>query len=122
MIQVEEPVPSMSKSDRPSKAAGLDAVPPARPAQWYLRYLFGGLFLVLCVGSIIVFCFWYPDTSIDPAPYHLGLGVLILVVIILQESFHALQKCSAARLMRLSSETPATQRNEIDIRDRLGCR
>lgn len=63
-------------------------------------YIFGGFCSVLWVGVIIFFICWRPLGDPDPAPYNLGLGILLLIVIFLQASFSAFQDWSTARTMK----------------------
>ncbi len=49
---------------------------------------------------IIFFICWRPLGDPDPAPYNLGLAILVLIVIFLQASFSAFQDWSTARTMK----------------------
>lgn len=64
-----------------------------------LKYVFGGFCSVLWIGVIIFFVCWRPLGDPHPAPYNLGLGVLVLIVILLQASFSAFQDWSTAKTM-----------------------
>ena len=63
------------------------------------RYVFGGFCSVLWVGVIIFFICWRPLGDPNPAPYNLGLAVLVLIVIFLQACFSAFQDWSTAKTM-----------------------
>jgi sodium/potassium-transporting ATPase subunit alpha len=62
-------------------------------------YVFGGFCSVLWIGVIIFFICWRPLGDPDPAPYNLGLAILVLIVIFLQACFSAFQDWSTARTM-----------------------
>lgn len=64
-----------------------------------LQYVFGGFCSILWVGVIIFFICWRPLGDPDPAPYNLGLAILVLIVIFLQACFAAFQDWSTARTM-----------------------
>lgn len=64
-----------------------------------LVYVFGGFCSVLWVGVVIFFICWRPLGDPDPAPYNLGLAVLVIIVILLQACFSAFQDWSTARTM-----------------------
>lgn len=64
-----------------------------------LIYVFGGFCSVLWVGVIIFFICWRPLGDPNPAPYNLGLAVLVIIVILLQACFSAFQDWSTARTM-----------------------
>jgi sodium/potassium-transporting ATPase subunit alpha len=74
-----------------------------RQRQNYLKkllvYLFGGFCSVLWVGVAIFFICWRPLGDPTPAPYNLGLAILVIIVILLQASFSAFQDWSTARTM-----------------------
>ncbi|PMD37745.1 putative Na/K ATPase alpha 1 subunit [Hyaloscypha variabilis F] len=80
---------------------GKNALPRLR--QNYLKkllvYLFGGFCSILWVGVIIFFICWRPLGDPDPAPYNLGLAILVIIVILLQACFSAFQDWSTARTM-----------------------
>lgn len=61
-------------------------------------YVFGGFCSVLWVGVIIFFLCWRPLGK-PPAPYNLGLAILVLIVIFLQACFSAFQDWSTKRTM-----------------------
>ncbi|KAJ5825244.1 hypothetical protein N7474_002382 [Penicillium riverlandense] len=65
-----------------------------------LKYVFGGFCSVLWIGVIIFFICWRPLGDPNPAPYNLGLAILVLIVIFLQASFSAFQDWSTARTMK----------------------
>ena len=65
-----------------------------------LKYIFGGFCSILWIGVIIFFICWRPLGDPDPAPYNLGLAILVLIVIFLQASFSAFQDWSTARTMK----------------------
>ncbi|KAJ5613412.1 hypothetical protein N7510_006606 [Penicillium lagena] len=65
-----------------------------------LKYVFGGFCSILWIGVIIFFICWRPLGDPDPAPYNLGLAILVLIVIFLQASFSAFQDWSTARTMK----------------------
>jgi sodium/potassium-transporting ATPase subunit alpha len=80
-------------------------------------YVFGGFCSVLWIGVIIFFICWRPLGNPDPAPYNLGLAILVLIVIFLQASFSAFQDWSTARTMKsilnlLPAETVAMREGE----------
>jgi sodium/potassium-transporting ATPase subunit alpha len=62
-------------------------------------YVFGGFCSVLWVGVIIFFICWRPLGDPNPAPYNLGLAILVLIVIFLQACFSAFQDWSTAQTM-----------------------
>ncbi|KAH8819371.1 putative Na/K ATPase alpha 1 subunit [Xylogone sp. PMI_703] len=62
-------------------------------------YVFGGFCSVLWIGVIIFFICWRPLGDPNPAPYNLGLAILVLIVIFLQACFSAFQDWSTARTM-----------------------
>ncbi|EON67490.1 Na+/K+-exchanging ATPase alpha subunit [Coniosporium apollinis CBS 100218] len=62
-------------------------------------YVFGGFCSVLWIGVVVFFICWRPLGEPNPAPYNLGLAILILIVIFLQASFSAFQDWSTARTM-----------------------
>lgn len=62
-------------------------------------YIFGGFCSVLWVGAIIFFICWRPLGNPDPAPYNLGLAILVIIVIFLQAGFSAFQDWSTAKTM-----------------------
>ncbi|KAJ9647723.1 hypothetical protein H2199_001497 [Coniosporium tulheliwenetii] len=64
-----------------------------------LIYVFGGFCSVLWIGVGVFFICWRPLGDPNPAPYNLGLAILILIVIFLQASFSAFQDWSTARTM-----------------------
>lgn len=74
-----------------------------RRKQNYLKklliYVFGGFCSVLWIGVIIFFICWRPLGDPNPAPYNLGLGILVIIVIFLQACFSAFQDWSTARTM-----------------------
>ena len=77
-------------------------------------YVFGGFCSVLWIGVIIFFICWRPLGDPNPAPYNLGLAILVIIVIILQASFSAFQDWSTARTMKsilnlLPAETVAVR-------------
>jgi sodium/potassium-transporting ATPase subunit alpha len=79
--------------------------------------VFGGFCSVLWIGVIIFFICWRPLGNPDPAPYNLGLAILVLIVIFLQASFSAFQDWSTARTMKsilnlLPAETVAMREGE----------
>ncbi len=80
---------------------GKNAVP--RHRENYLKkllvYLFGGFCSVLWVGVIIFFICWRPLGDPSPAPYNLGLAILVIIVILLQACFSAFQDWSTTRTM-----------------------
>ncbi|KAH8700930.1 putative Na/K ATPase alpha 1 subunit [Talaromyces proteolyticus] len=65
-----------------------------------LKYIFGGFCSVLWIGVIIFFICWRPLGDPNPAPYNLGLAILVLIVIFLQASFSAFQDWSTAQTMK----------------------
>lgn len=65
-----------------------------------LKYIFGGFCSILWVGVIIFFICWRPLGNPDPAPYNLGLAVLVMISIFLQAAFSAFQDWSTARTMK----------------------
>jgi len=81
-------------------------------------YVFGGFCSVLWVGVIIFFICWRPLGDPNPAPYNLGLAILVLIVIFLQASFSAFQDWSTARTMKsilnlLPAETVVIREGEV---------
>lgn len=77
-------------------------------------YVFGGFCSVLWIGVIIFFICWRPLGDPNPAPYNLGLAILVIIVILLQASFSAFQDWSTARTMKsilnlLPAETVAVR-------------
>ncbi|THC93834.1 hypothetical protein EYZ11_006686 [Aspergillus tanneri] len=75
---------------------------PHRPPNYVmklLKYVFGGFCSVLWVGVVIFFICWRPLGDPHPAPYNLGLAILVLIVIFLQACFSAFQDWSTARTM-----------------------
>lgn len=80
---------------------GRNALPHQRPKyiQKLLGYVFGGFCSILWVGVIIFFICWRPLGDPNPAPYNLGLAVLVIIVIFLQASFSAFQDWSTAKTM-----------------------
>ena len=80
-------------------------------------YVFSGFCSVLWVGVIIFFICWRPLGDPNPAPYNLGLAILVLIVIFLQACFAAFQDWSTARTMNsilnlLPDETLAVRGGE----------
>ena len=75
-----------------------------RHSENYLKklffYVFGGFCSILWIGVIIFFICWRPLGDPNPAPYNLGLAILVIIVIILQASFSAFQDWSTARTMK----------------------
>lgn len=65
-----------------------------------LGYVFGGFCSVLWIGVIIFFICWRPLGDPNPAPYNLGLAILVLIVILLQASFSCFQDWSTKRTMQ----------------------
>ncbi|OBT58133.1 hypothetical protein VE04_01665 [Pseudogymnoascus sp. 24MN13] len=65
-----------------------------------LFYIFGGFCSVLWIGVIVFFICWRPLGDPNPAPYNLGLAILIMIVIFLQASFSAFQDWSTAKTMK----------------------
>jgi len=80
---------------------GKNALP--RHRENYLKkllvYLFGGFCSILWVGVIIFFICWRPLGDPNPAPYNLGLAILVIIAILLQACFSAFQDWSTARTM-----------------------
>ncbi|ANB11344.1 Ca(2+)/Mn(2+)-transporting P-type ATPase PMR1 [Sugiyamaella lignohabitans] len=67
---------------------------------WKLfNYVFGGFCSVLWVGVIIFFICWRPPLSNPPSATNLALAVLILIVILLQALFSALEDWSTSKVM-----------------------
>ncbi|KAJ6093578.1 hypothetical protein N7486_008867 [Penicillium sp. IBT 16267x] len=64
------------------------------------KYIFGDFCAVLWIGVIIFFICWRPLGDPDPAPYNLGLAILVLIVIFLQAGFSAFQDWSTERTMK----------------------
>lgn len=64
-----------------------------------LVYVFGGFCSVLWIGVIIFFLCWRPLGN-PPAPYNLGLAILVLIVIFLQAGFSCFQDWSTKRTMQ----------------------
>ncbi|KAG6839845.1 hypothetical protein C0991_011119 [Blastosporella zonata] len=62
-----------------------------------LGYLFGGFCSILWAGVVIFFVCWRISTP--PSPTNLALAILILMVIMCQASFSALQDWSTGRVM-----------------------
>lgn len=81
---------------------GMNVLPHRKPNYIIklLKYVFGGFCSVLWVGTIIFFICWRPLGDPDPAPYNLGLAILVLIVIFLQAAFSAFQDWSTARTMK----------------------
>ncbi|KAJ5935936.1 hypothetical protein N7454_005234 [Penicillium verhagenii] len=77
----------------------LPRIPPSYVKK-ILKYIFGGFCSILWIGVIIFFICWRPFGDPDPAPYNLGLGILVLMIILLQAAFSALQDWSTARTMK----------------------
>lgn len=73
---------------------------PPKYVKKILKYIFGGFCSILWIGVIIFFICWRPLGDPDPAPYNLGLAILVLIVIFLQASFSAFQDWSTARTMK----------------------
>jgi sodium/potassium-transporting ATPase subunit alpha len=63
-----------------------------------LRYLFGDFCSILWIGVIIFFISWKPLGN-PPAPYNLALAIVVILVILMQATFSALQDFSAKRVM-----------------------
>lgn len=81
---------------------GKNVLPAPRENQLrkILGYIFGGFCSVLWVGVVIFFICWRPLGDPDPAPYNLGLAILVLIVIFLQAGFSGFQDWSTARTMK----------------------
>lgn len=65
-----------------------------------LKYVFGGFCSILWVGVIIFFICWRPLGNPNPAPYNLGLAILVIIAILLQAAFSAFQDWSTVRTMK----------------------
>jgi sodium/potassium-transporting ATPase subunit alpha len=81
---------------------GKNEIPSPSEHMWrkIFWYIFGGFCSVLWVGVIIFFICWRPLGDPNPAPYNLGLAILVLIVIFLQASFSAFQDWSTKRTMQ----------------------
>ncbi|KAJ5701359.1 hypothetical protein N7488_008907 [Penicillium malachiteum] len=77
----------------------LPHVPP-KYVKKILKYVFGGFCSILWIGVIIFFICWRPLGDPDPAPYNLGLAILVLIVIFLRAGFSAFQDWSTAKTMK----------------------
>lgn len=80
---------------------GKNVLPTRKPSyiKKLLSYVFGGFCSILWVGVIIFFICWRPLGDPNPAPYNLGLAVLVIIVIFLQAAFSAFQDWSTAKTM-----------------------
>lgn len=74
--------------------------PPEHVWRKLFWYVFGGFCSVLWVGVVIFFICWRPLGDPHPAPYNLGLAILVFIVIILQACFSAFQDWSTKRTMK----------------------
>jgi sodium/potassium-transporting ATPase subunit alpha len=81
---------------------GKNEIPSQSEHMWrkLFWYVFGGFCSILWVGVIIFFICWRPLGDPHPAPYNLGLAILVLIVIILQACFSAFQDWSTKRTMK----------------------
>jgi sodium/potassium-transporting ATPase subunit alpha len=81
---------------------GKNEIPSPSEHMWrkIFWYIFGGFCSVLWVGVVIFFICWRPLGDPNPAPYNLGLAILVLIVIFLQASFSAFQDWSTKRTMK----------------------
>jgi sodium/potassium-transporting ATPase subunit alpha len=81
---------------------GKNEIPSPSEHMWrkIFWYVFGGFCSVLWIGVIIFFICWRPLGDPNPAPYNLGLAILVLIVIFLQASFSAFQDWSTKRTMK----------------------
>ncbi|KAI9095264.1 hypothetical protein DFS34DRAFT_595321 [Phlyctochytrium arcticum] len=64
-----------------------------------LGYLFGGFNSVLIIGAIVFFLCWRPPLSNPPSVTNLALAILVVMVILLQAFFSAMQDFSTKRVM-----------------------
>ena len=92
---------STEDANRRLSEDGKNVLPSRKPS--YLKklagYIFGGFCSILWVGVIIFFICWRPLGAPDPAPYNLGLAILVIIVIFLQAAFSAFQDWSTATTM-----------------------
>jgi sodium/potassium-transporting ATPase subunit alpha len=81
---------------------GKNSIPSPPEHMWkkIFWYVFGGFCSILWIGVIIFFICWRPLGDPNPAPYNLGLAILVLIVIFLQASFSAFQDWSTKRTMK----------------------
>jgi sodium/potassium-transporting ATPase subunit alpha len=81
---------------------GKNEIPSPSEHMWVkiFWYIFGGFCSILWIGVIIFFICWRPLGDPNPAPYNLGLAILVLIVIFLQASFSAFQDWSTKRTMK----------------------
>lgn len=81
---------------------GKNEIPSQSEHMWrkIFWYIFGGFCSVLWIGVIIFFICWRPLGDPNPAPYNLGLAILVIIVIFLQASFSAFQDWSTKRTMK----------------------
>ncbi|KAJ5376360.1 hypothetical protein N7509_013246 [Penicillium cosmopolitanum] len=97
-------IDGLSSAEAASRLArnGKNELPhvPTNYLKRLLKYVFGGFCSILWIGVIIFFICWRPLGDPDPAPYNLGLAILVLIVIFLQASFSAFQDWSTARTMK----------------------
>lgn len=97
-------VEGISQSESTARLArdGKNELPhiPPNYVKKIFKYIFGGFCSILWIGVIIFFICWRPLGDPDPAPYNLGLAILVLIVIFLQASFSAFQDWSTARTMK----------------------
>lgn len=82
------------------KRNGLNRLARRKSEMWkkVLRYLFGDFCSILWIGVIIFFISWRPLGN-PPAPYNLALAIVVILVILMQAIFSALQDFSAKRVM-----------------------
>ncbi|KPV72397.1 uncharacterized protein RHOBADRAFT_18175 [Rhodotorula graminis WP1] len=80
---------------------GRNVITPAR-ANWPRKiflYFFGGFGSLLFVASVLCFVAWRPLGDPNPAVANLALAVVLLLVVILQAFFNALQDYKTTRTM-----------------------
>ncbi|GAA5889238.1 hypothetical protein JCM8208_007811 [Rhodotorula glutinis] len=90
---------------------GRNIITPAR-VNWPRKiffYFFGGFGSLLFVASVLCFVAWRPLGDPNPAVANLALAVVLLLVVVLQAFFNALQDYKTTRTMSsISSVLPTT--------------
>lgn len=99
-----DPAKGLSKEEAAERLArdGPNTLPHRRPNYLVkiLKYVFGGFCSILWIGVAVFFISWKPLGNPNPAPYNLGLAILVIIVIFLQASFSAFQDWSTAQTMK----------------------